>query len=209
MPTLDKKRMATLERTKMLTTLSILTALSIVLMLFIRFPIFPAAVYLEYEPMDIPILIAGFAYGPAAGLTVALVSCLIQGFTVSFAIGGWVGVLMHFIASGTLVTVASLIYRKKSDVVGIIIGLVSGVIAMTAIMVPANMIITPAFYGVPLDLVMPLIIPIIVPFNLIKAGVNAAVAFALFEPLRLYLFKRTLTKRMKTDEVQKVEEKND
>ena len=39
--------------TKKLTTLSVLTAFSIVLMLLIRFPIFPAAPYLEFEPMDI------------------------------------------------------------------------------------------------------------------------------------------------------------
>jgi len=195
-----RTRMTRLEKTKMLTTLSVLTALSIVLMLFIRFPIFPAAAYLEYEPMDIPILIAGFAYGPLAGLAVTLVSCLIQGFTVSFAIGGWVGVLMHFIASGTLVTVASLIYKRKPDVVGAIIGLVSGVIAMAAIMVPANLIITPAFYGVPVEVVLPMLAPIILPFNLIKAGINAAVTFALFQPLRMVLFKKTTMKRKNNSE---------
>ena len=179
-----------MNRTRMLTTLSVLTALSIVLMLFVRFPIFPSAAYLEYEPMDIPILIAGFAYGPLAGLLVTMVSCLIQGLTVSSAVGGWVGILMHFIASGTFVTVASLIYRRKHSILGAVIGLIAGVVSMAAIMVPANLIITPAFYGTPIEVVKAMLLPIIVPFNLIKAGINAAVTFAIYKPLRRIIIKK-------------------
>ncbi len=188
-----------MNRTRMLTTLSVLTALSIVLMLFIRFPIFPAAPYLEYEPMDIPILIAGFAYGPIAGLVVTVVSCLIQGLTVSSAVGGWVGILMHFIATGTFVTIASLIYRRKHSILGAVIGLLAGVISMAAIMIPANLIITPAFYGTPVDVVKSMILPILLPFNLIKAGINAAVTFVIYKPLRRFIIK----KPVKTQECEK------
>jgi riboflavin transporter FmnP len=179
-----------MNKTRMLTTLSVLTALSIVLMLFIRFPIFPAAPYLEYEPMDIPILIAGFAYGPIAGLVVTVVSCLIQGLTVSSAVGGWVGILMHFIATGTFVTIASLIYRRKHSILGAVIGLLAGVVSMAAIMIPANLIITPAFYGTPVDVVRSMILPILLPFNLIKAGINAAVTFVIYKPLRRFIIKK-------------------
>lgn len=169
---------------KVLITLSLLTALSIVLMLFVRFPIFPSAPYLEYEPMDVPILIAGFAFGPAAGLIVTAVSSLIQGLTVSAAVGGWVGILMHFIATGTLVTVSSLIYRKKQTVWGAAIALAFGTLAMAAVMIPANLIITPAFYGTPVDVVKSLLLPVIIPFNLIKAGINSAVTFVILKPLK-------------------------
>lgn len=179
-----------INRTRMLTTLSVLTALSIILMLFIRFPIFPAAPYLEFEPMDIPILIAGFAYGPLAGLTVTLVSSLIQGITVSSAVGGWVGVLMHFIASGTFVSVASLIYKRKHNRAGAVVGLLAGVLSMTAVMIPANLVITPAFYGTPIDVVRSMMLPIIIPFNLIKAGINAAVTLIIYKPLSKFLIKR-------------------
>lgn len=175
--------------TKKLTTLSVLTAFSIVLMLIIRFPIFPAAPYLEYEPMDIPILIAGFAYGPVAGLAVTLVSSVLQGLTVSSAVGGWFGVLMHFIATGTFVTTASLIYRKNHSMKGAIVGLIAGTIAMAAIMVPVNLVLTPIFYGTPVEVIKPLLLPVIVPFNLIKAGINAIVAFFIYKPLRKYVIK--------------------
>lgn len=188
-----------MTRTRMLTTLAVLTALSIVLMLFIRFPIFPAAPYLEFEPMDIPILIAGFAFGPLAGLAVTLVSSLIQGLTVSSAVGGWVGVLMHFIATGTFVTVASVIYRRKHSLLGAIIGLVAGVLSMAAIMVPANLLITPAFFGVPIDAVKSMLLPVIIPFNLIKAGINATVTFIIYKPLRRFIIKG---RAVKTDDEQ-------
>jgi len=188
-----------LNKTRTLTTLSVLTALSIILMLFIRFPIFPAAPYLEFEPMDIPILIAGFAYGPVAGLAVTLVSSLIQGLTVSSAVGGWVGVLMHFIASGTFVTVASLIYRKKRDMAGAAIGLAAGVIAMAAIMVPANLVITPAFYGTPVEVVKSMLIPVIIPFNLIKAGINAAVTLVIYKPIKRFLIKEYAAPKQKNE----------
>ncbi len=50
--------------TRRLTTMAVMAALSIVLVALIHFPIFPAVSFLEYDPADIPILIAGFAFGP-------------------------------------------------------------------------------------------------------------------------------------------------
>ncbi len=173
---------------RLLITLSLLTALSIVLMLLIRFPIFPSAPYLEYEPMDVPILIAGFAFGPVAGLTVTVISSLIQGLSVSSA-SGWIGILMHFISTGTLVTVASLIYKKKQTIWGAVIALVCGTIAMAAVMIPANLIFTP-IYGPPVEVVKSLILPILIPFNLIKAGINSAVTFVIYKPLRHLVIKK-------------------
>ena len=176
------------QNTKKLTTLSVMTALSIVLMFLIRFPIFPAAPYLVYEPMDVPILIAAFVYGPLSGLLVTVVSCVLQGLL--FSADGWVGILMHFIATGTYVTVASLIYRRNHSMLGAIIGLVAGTIAMAAIMVPTNLIIQPAFYGVPVEVVTPMLLPVIIPFNLIKAAINGAVTFIIYKPLRKLLIKK-------------------
>ncbi len=176
------------QNTKKLTTLSVLTALSIVLMLLIRFPIFPAAPYLMYEPMDVPILIAAFVYGPLSGLLVTVVSSVLQGLIASA--DGWVGILMHFIATGTLVTVSSFIYRRNHSIKGAIIGLIAGTISMAAIMVPTNLIIQPAFYGTPVEVVKPLLLPVLVPFNLIKAGINSALTFILYKPLRKFLIKK-------------------
>src|SRR5512137_640706 len=86
--------------TRQLTTLAMLAALSIILVWLVRFPIFPAAPYLEYDPADIPILIGTFVFGPFAGLLLTAVTSLIQGMTVSSS-SGFYGIIMHMAATGT------------------------------------------------------------------------------------------------------------
>ena len=80
-------RPASQENTLKVVKMGILVALSIVLVYLIHFPIFPAVAFLEYDPADFPILVGTFAFGPAAGLILTIVTSLIQGLTVSAASG--------------------------------------------------------------------------------------------------------------------------
>ena len=66
--------------TKQMVAMAMLSAISIVFITLVRFPIFPAAPFLEYDPADIPILIGTFLYGPIAGfiLTVMFTTKLHQ-----------------------------------------------------------------------------------------------------------------------------------
>lgn len=173
-------------KTKKLAVMAMLVALSVVMVSLIHFPIFPAAPYLEYDPADIPILIGAFAYGPAAGLALTVIACLIQGFTVS-AGAGLYGILMHIIATSTLVLVSASIYRLKHTRTGAVIGLVCGTLAMGFIMVVANHFITPYFLGAPVEVVDAMLLPIILPFNLIKAGMNSIVTFMVYKVVSRYL----------------------
>ncbi len=160
--------------------MGMLAALSTVLMLLVRFPIIPGAAFLEYEPADVPVLIAGFLYGPLEALIVAAVMALVQAFTVS-AGSGWVGFVMHMIATGTLAVVAALIYKRFHNKKGAIAGLICGSLAMTAIMVPANLFFTVRFFNMPYDAVAGLLVPAIIPFNLIKSAVNSILTFAIYK----------------------------
>lgn len=168
---------------KKMTTMAMLAALSLIFMLIIRFPIIPAAPYLEYEPADVPILIGGFVYGPVAGIIIAGVAALIQALTVSAA-SGWVGFIMHIIATGTLVTVSATYYKCHKTHVGAIIGLALGCLAMTAIMIPTNLVISVNFWGMTLEAVKAIIIPILIPFNLIKSGVNSVIVLLIYKSIR-------------------------
>ena len=94
-----------------LAKLGLLAALSIVLVFFIHFPIFPTAKFLEYDPADIPIMIATFAFGPWYGLMTTIVVAVVQGLTVS-ASSGIYGIIMHIIATGAYVLASGLFYRK-------------------------------------------------------------------------------------------------
>lgn len=168
-------------------TLGMLAAISTVLVLFVHFPIFPTATFLEYDPADIPILIGTFLFGPWSGLLLTFVVCLIQGFTVSFAMGGMSGILMHLVATGAMVLVAGSIYQHGKSLKRAIVALIAGALTMTVVMIPCNLIITPAFTGAPVNAVADMLLPIIVPFNLIKAGANCLVTFFVYKPIsKLY-----------------------
>lgn len=172
--------------TNQLVKMALLAALSIFLVIYVHFPIFPAAPYLEYDPADVPILIGAFMFGPIAGLIITIVVALIQAITVS-ASSGWVGFVMHVLASGTLAVVAGLIYKKYHTFKGGVIALIAGSIAMTLMMIPSNLFFTVKFWGVPIEAVKNMLIPIIIPFNLIKAGASSIVTVLLYKRIANYL----------------------
>lgn len=135
------------ETIKKMTVMAMLAALSMVLVYAIHVPLIPVVPFLEYDPADIPILIAAMAYGPVSGLVLTVVVSIIQGMFISTT-GPW-GILMHVIATGTLVLVAGGIYRLRHTRAGAVLGLVFGTLAMGLVMVPANHFITPVWMGAP------------------------------------------------------------
>lgn len=67
-------------RIKRLVLLAMFTAIAAVLITLVHFPLFPSAAFLQYDPADVPILIAAFAFGPVAGLIVTVLASFIQAF---------------------------------------------------------------------------------------------------------------------------------
>ncbi len=170
--------------------MAMLTALSIVLVTNIHLPLIPAAPFLEYDPADIPVLICAIMFGPVSGIITLLAVCIIQAITVS-ASSGIIGFFMHFIASSVLVLVASGIYSRKKTTASLILGLVAGSLAMTVVMIPLNLIFTGIFMGAGTQTVINMLVPAIIPFNLLKAGINSAITFAVYTPVAHILKKYT------------------
>ena len=175
------------NKTLKIAKVSMLVAISVVLVYLVHFPIFPPVPFLEYDPADIPIFIGTFAFGPAAGLMLAVVTAVIQGLTVS-AQSGVYGVIMHILATGSFVLVAGLIYKGHKSRSKAVVALAAGVVTWTVVMVIANLIVTPLFMGVPVSVVKGLM-PYIVGFNLIKAGVNSIITFFLYKRISGFLHK--------------------
>ncbi len=171
-----------------LAKMSMLVAISIVLAFLINPSILPMVPFLEYDPADIPILIGSFAFGPATGILLTVVTSVIQGVTVS-AGGQIYGIIMHIIATSTLVLVSGLIYNREKTRKNAAVGLVAGTLAMTLIMIGANLVITPLFTGMPVSGVVELL-PYIALFNLIKAGINSVVTFLLYKRISPFLHKQ-------------------
>lgn len=183
--TLGEHKLTSREKTVRLAKMGMLVAISIVLVYFIHFPIFPTVAFLEYDPADISILIGTFAFGPLAGILLTVVTSVIQGVTVSAA-SGLYGIIMHVISTSVLVLVSGLIYKYNKTRKGAVIALLCGVAAMTLVMIGANMIITPLFMGVPRNIVWDLM-PFIAGFNAIKAGINSVVTFLLYKRISGFL----------------------
>lgn len=160
--------------------MGMLSALSIILMMVVRFPIIPIAPFLEYEPADVPILIGTFLFGPVEGLIITIVVSIIQALTVSSG-SGWIGAVMHIIATGTFVIVAGVIYKRLHTLKGAIFALVAGSISMTIAMVGLNLYITPKFLNTPVETVVALLMPAIIPFNLIKSFGNSLIVILVYK----------------------------
>lgn len=174
------------ERTAKLTRMALMAAFATAL-LIVRIP-FPPAPFLEYDPADIPILITGFAFGPLSGVVITVIVSFIQ--AVFLGGNAVYGFIMHVIATSTLVITTGTIYKFNKTKKGAVIALIAGVFAMTGIMIFANLLITPFFLGVPREAVAAMLIPAIIPFNLMKAGINAFITFLLYKPLSGFLHRR-------------------
>ncbi|MFZ5351143.1 MAG: ECF transporter S component [Bacillota bacterium] len=159
--------------------LAMLSALSVIFMVLIKFPLIPSAPFLIYEPGDIPALVAAFIFGPVSGFIVIVIVSLIQ--WLFFDTNGWVGAMMHIIASGSMVIVAGLIYKRMHNFKGAMFALLAGTITMTVVMIPLNLLVTPIFFGVPVKAVVAMLVPAIIPFNLLKAGINSVITAVVYK----------------------------
>ncbi|MBR4286899.1 MAG: ECF transporter S component [Clostridia bacterium] len=181
-----KKKFSTKQKLQRLTTSAVLAALSIVLMFFIRFPIFPAAAFYEMEFADVPLLICSWLFGPVYALVSLLVVCVIQATTVSSA-SSLVGCLMHLLSSGLLIIIVSLFKKKIKGTKGLkslalrVLSALCGVLGVIAVMIPMNIWQASAFMGMPAAQFARDFLWICVAFNAIKAGANVLL-YSLLSP---------------------------
>ncbi|MBE6007104.1 MAG: ECF transporter S component [Lachnospiraceae bacterium] len=140
---------------------------------------------------ELPAMIAGFAFGPVAGVLVEfikeLVKLVIKGTSTAF-----VGDLANFLIGCMLVLPASIIYQFKKSKTGAIMGCVAGTVIMTVFGTMFNAVyLLPAFsklFGLPLDAILGMgaainpgvkdltsfVILMVAPINIIK-GVGISV----------------------------------
>lgn len=177
------------DRIKKLVVLAVLCAVAFAIAAF-GMPIMPAAPFLKLEFKDAVIVIAGFMYGPLASLAMSVVVAAIELFTVSEA--GVIGMMMNILSTGAFACTAAVIYRKRHKIDGAILGLVLGVLLMTALMLLWNYTMTPIYMGVDRQIVANMLVPVFLPFNLLKGFINAALALALYKPLATALRKAKL-----------------
>ena len=152
-------------------------------MLMHSIPVMPSAPYLSVDPKDAIIAIGGFIFGPVAALIMTVVVCLVEMVTISST--GVIGLVMNVLSTGVFVTVSTIMYYRKPKIKNAVIGLIIGVISMTAMMILWNYLITPIYTGMDRGIIVPMLPSVFLPFNLLKGTINSA--------LTLFLYKSVVT----------------
>lgn len=166
-----------------LVMVALFTALAYVVMIMIHFPV----QFLTLDLKDAIITLCGLAFGPLSALFISVVVPLIEMVTVSGT--GIYGCVMNILGSASFSVTVSLVYKYKKNFVGAIIGLISGVCAMTAVMMLFNLIVTPAYTHMPVSEIQKMIPTLLLPFNLIKAVLNASLVMMIYKPVSTLLQK--------------------
>lgn len=179
---------------KFIASVGILSGISIVLMQILEFPIPFMPPFLKFDFSNLPALIGGFAYGPVTGVIITLIKAALHLLRTDT---GGVGELADFLAGGSLVFTASMIYKYNKTRKNAVIGLILGTIIMAIVGGLANYFILIPFYTnvMPMEQIIELcgkVNPLIndtlgyvlygaIPFNLIKGFIISAITFIVYK----------------------------
>ncbi len=170
------------SNTRKIVMIGMLSALAFVLTCLGNLIPIKVAGFLDYDPKDIIIVIAGFILGPISAIIITIITALLELVTISTT--GIIGFVMNVISSAFFAVTASLIYQKKRTLSGAIIGLICGVVAMCLAMMLWNYLITPLYMaGTSREMIAKMLPTVFLPFNLIKGSANAALAMLLYKPV--------------------------
>lgn len=164
--------------TRQLVTMALLCAIG-VLLSFIEFPLIPGVTWLKYDASAMPAMVCGFAFGAGSGLAVGIAGAIIHGLLMA----DFSGAVMNILVVIGFVVPAAIIYRHGRTLPRAIVGLVVSVVCAVIMAIIGNLVITPAYLGVPMDAVVAMILPILVPFNLLKGIINAVLTLAVYKSI--------------------------
>ena len=187
--------------TRKVAMIGMFSAIAMILMLF-ELPLPFAPPFYKLDLSELPVLVGGFAFGPAAGVMIEFAKILLKLF-VKPTSTAFVGELANFAVGCSFVLPASIVYlfwkRKKGAITGCIVGTL--VLTLFGSMFNAVYLL-PAFselYGMPLETILgmgsavnPLmtegsmisfVICCVVPINLIKGTVVSVLTMLIYKPL--------------------------
>ena len=173
--------METKQSTKIrtVTGTAMLTAVAVGLQYIeISIPIMPSFIKLDFS--DLPELIGAFAYGPIAGVLIALLKNLIH---MAVSQSGFVGELSNFLLGASFSLVAGLIYKHKKTKGEAMIASVAASLVMALISVPFN-------YFVMYQIILPKTKSILqallifnLPFTFVKGLIVSIITMVIYKPL--------------------------
>ena len=100
--------------------------------------------FLSLDIKDAIIVLCSLIFGPLSGLAIAIIVPVLE-LVTGFSATALYGLIMNILSSVTFALVTGLIYKYKRSFYGAIVALVSGVFSVTAVMLLANLLITPLY----------------------------------------------------------------
>jgi riboflavin transporter FmnP len=193
----EEKMSKTQKKTRTIAGCGMLTAAAVILQYIeVSIPIMPSFIKLDFS--DLPELIGAFAYGPVAGIVIALLKNIIH---MAVSQSGYIGELSNFLLGAVFAGVAGLIYkRNKTKKTAFIAGL-AGAVAMGIMSVPFNyFIVYPLYYsvlGFPEAAVLGMYQALLpstksilsallifnLPFTVVKGLISVAVSMLIYKPI--------------------------
>lgn len=197
-----KKRNNDTERilsTKKVVLIGMLSAVATVLMLLeMPFPLAPP--FYKIDLSELPALLAGFAYGPVAGIMVEFVKILLK-TVVKGTSTAFVGELANFVIGCGLILPATVIYSFKKNKKMAMIACITGTLVITILGPAFNAIyLLPAFsklYGMPMEEIISmcpniitevtsvggLVVFCVAPLNFVKGAIDCIITMLIYKPL--------------------------
>ena len=192
-----QKNRNSIKKTKVITGCGLLIAVAVVLQYIeIPIPIIPSFIKLDFS--DLPEIIGAFAYGPLAGVLIALIKNIIH---LPASGSQFVGELSNFVLGASFAFTAGMIYKyKKTKKTAVIAGICASLV-MAAVSLPLNYFaIYPMYYSIlnfPEPAVLGMYQAILpstknmlqaliifnVPFTLVKGLIDVVFCILIYKPL--------------------------
>ena len=174
-------------------------------------PFCPSFLKIHFD--EIPILLAGYAFGPLEAILIIILKALFKLIQDIPETGG-IGVLADIIYSSCFILPAVFIYKKHRTLKGAIVSILIGIASQLLVSCVVGLYLIYPLYGLyfypqaknymeAMDVIGSLFTPFdktitnatdprimykfLLPFNLIKDGIVAAVAFVCYKPLRILI----------------------
>ena len=168
---------------KKLSVTAMLCALAYICMFVFKFKVS----FLTFDFKDAILTVIAFLYGPIYAVVSSFLVAGIEFLSISDT--GVYGFIMNALSSAVFTASCGFIYKYRRTLTGAVFGSVAAVLSMTAVMLVANIFITPFYMGVARSDVAAMIPSLLLPFNIVKGVVNAAITMIIYKPITTALKK--------------------
>ena len=181
-----------MNKTRRLTVIALLAAISFVLMIFPQFPLIPGASFLKIDFSFVPVLLGALMLDLKSGYAILLLRSLLKLLLNNEGVNDYIGLPMNVIAMAVLLTVIMVIVKRQDmSPKRYVVGAVLGTLGLTAAMVILNYV-----YAVPLyamfanfDIAKTIglgtyLLWMVIPFNLIEGAILTTVSGLVYLGLR-------------------------